>query len=65
MAMGMTSSPFVTIGLFAWAMEIIKGDRHNKDNPFYWSEVKLNCPGLLDDDPGMPRVYKWNNVLGA
>ena len=65
MAMGMTPSPFVTIRLFAWAMEIIKGDRRNKDNPFYWSEVKLNCPGSPDYDPSMPRVYKWNDILGC
>ena len=65
MAMGMTPSPFVTIRLFAWAMEIIKGDRLDKNNPFYWSEVRLNCPGSPDYDPSMPRVYKWNDVLGC
>jgi hypothetical protein len=63
MAMGMRPSPFVTIRLFAWAMEIIKGDRKNESNPFYWSDVILNCPGALAYDPGMPRVYKRNDLL--
>jgi hypothetical protein len=63
MAMGMTPSPYVTIRLFAWAMEMIKGDRTDPDNPFHWSEVHLNCPGAENYDPTMPRVYKWNKAL--
>ena len=65
MAMGMTPSPYVSIHLFAWAMELIKGDRTDPNNPFHWSEVKLKCPGSPTYDPSMPRVYKWNEVLGC
>ena len=62
MAMGMSPSPFVTIRLFAWAMEIILGDHTDPNNPFYWSEIRINCPGSPDYDPSLPRCYKWNDV---
>ena len=63
MAMGMLPSPWVTTRLFAWAMEIIKGDRTDESNPFHWSKVVLNCPGDPDYDPTLPRVFKWNDKL--
>ncbi len=63
MAMGLLSSPWVTTRLFAWAMEIIKGDRRDPRNPFHWTHVVLNCPGGMPSyDPTMPRLYKWNPV---
>ena len=65
MAMGMRPSPFVTVRLFAWAMEFIQGDRHDPLNPFHWSKVILNCPGSPTYDPSMPKVYKWNPVALA
>ena len=63
--MGMRPSPFVTVRLFAWAMEIIQGNRKDPSNPFHWSEVRLNCPGSPSYDPTMPRAYKWNPVALA
>ena len=65
MAMGMLPSPYVTIWLFAWAMEIIKGNHFDPSNPFHWTEVRLNCPRASSYDPGMPVAYKWNPVIGA
>jgi hypothetical protein len=65
MPMGLLSSPWGTIRLFAWGMEIIKGDRFDKSNPFHWSTVKLNCPGTESYDPSLPRVYKWSDVYMA
>ena len=46
-------------------MEIINGDRREENNPFHWTEVKLNCPGSPDYDPTMLRVYKRNGLLGC
>jgi len=46
-------------------MEIVLGDYTNPENPFYWSEIKINCPGTPDYDPTMPRCYKLNDVLGC
>ena len=65
MAMGLTSSPWVTTRLFAWAMEFIKGDRRDPMNPFHWTEVRLNLPGDPKYDPSLPRVYRWNPVALA
>ena len=62
MAMGMSPSPFVTIRLFAWAMEIILGDHTDPANHFHWSEIQFNCPGSPNYDPSLPRCYKWNDV---
>ena len=60
MAMGMKPSPFMTIRLLMWMMEIVIGDRKEKTNPFRWDHVVLNLPGTANYDPSMPRVYKWN-----
>ena len=65
MAMGLRSSPWVTTRLFAWAMEIIKGDRRDPLNPFHWTEVRLNLPGSSEYDPSSPRVYRWNPIALA
>ena len=65
MAMGLVSSPFATTRIFAWAMEIIKGDRFDPANPFAWDKVILNLPGSESYDTSMPRVYKFNSLLGV
>ena len=65
MAMGLVSSPYATTRIFAWAMEIIKGDRFDPANPFAWDKVILNLPGSESYDPSMPRVYKFNSLLGV
>ena len=60
MAMGMRPSPFVTIRLLMWMMEIVVGDRKEPSNPFRWDYIVLNLPGSKKYDPTKPRVYKWN-----
>ena len=60
MAMGMKPSPFMTIRLLMWMMEIVVGDRSERQNPFRWDYVVLNLPGTVTYDPSKPRVYKWN-----
>ena len=62
MAMGFVSSPFVACRQFSWAMEVIRGDRHCSTNPFHWSHVRLNLPGMSTYDSSLPRVFKWNPV---
>ena len=44
MDMGMRPSPWVTIRLLMWMMEIVVGDRIEATNPFRWDAVKLNLP---------------------
>ena len=65
MAMGFVSSPFLTCRLFAWAMEVIKGDRLSPTNPFHWTHAVLNLPGMESFDPSMPRVYKFNPLTAS
>ena len=62
MAMGMKPSPFMTIRLLMWMMEIVIGDRSERQNPFRWDHVVLNLPGTVTYDPTKPRVYKWNTL---
>ena len=65
MAMGMSPSPWVTIRLLMWMIEIVVGNPREHSNPFRWDHVVMNLPGNPSYDPGMPRVYKWNNISNA
>ena len=65
MAMGMRPSPWVTIRLLMWMMEVVVGDRKETSNPFRWDCIRLNLPGDENYDSTMPRVYKWNELSNA
>jgi hypothetical protein len=60
MAMGMSPSPWVCTRLLGWMMEIVMGDHKDENNPFRWDDVIVNCPGMDNYNPAMPRLYKWN-----
>ena len=62
MAMEMRPSPWVTIRLLMWMMEIVIGDPRSVTNPFRWDRVVLNLPGNPNYDTSMPRVYKWDDI---
>ena len=40
------------------AKEMIRGNRHDVNNPFRWARVRLNLPGMRDYDPSTARVSK-------
>ena len=40
---------------------VLPGLKHT-ENHFRWDEVKLNLPGDDEYNPGMPWVYKWDNI---
>ena len=40
-------------------------ERLELSNPFRWDHVIMNLPGNPNYDPGMPRVYKWNNIVST
>ena len=65
MAMGMCPSPWVTIRLLMWMMEIVIGNHLEISNPFCWDHVVMSLPGNPNYDPGMPWVYKWNNMAST
>jgi hypothetical protein len=58
MFMGFTPSPYVTGKLFGWTVDVIMGDRWDRDNPFRWDAMRLNLPGMSSYDPREPRVCK-------
>ena len=62
LAMGMRPSPWVTIRLLMWMMEVVVGDRREASNPFRWDCIKMNLQGDSNYDPTMPRVYKWDEL---
>ena len=57
-AMGLKSSPYCTTQAMGVVEEVIRGNRHDPTNPFRWSRVRLNLPGLEGYDPGMAWVSK-------
>ena len=65
MAMGMKPSPWVTIRLLSWMVEIVIGDVKEISNPFRWDSVRMNLPGAEDYNPALPRVVKWNERENA
>ena len=61
--MGTTPSPFMFIRFFYWAEEFICGNRHDPANTLGWDRVKLNLPGMEDNDSSFPRLMKWREEL--
>jgi hypothetical protein len=57
-AMGFKSSPHNSIKMALVAEEVILGDRWAKENPFQWSRIELNLPGLLRYDPSRSWIVK-------
>ena len=57
-AMGVCQSPFATTRMYAISLEVIKGNRRDKSNPFAWDKVVLNLPADPDYDPSQPWVSK-------
>ena len=42
-------------------MEVIRGDRKDEKNPFYWDSVVQNYPGTYEYDSPMPGLYLWDS----
>jgi hypothetical protein len=63
--MGVKSSPFNCVRLYLISEEVIKGDRHAKDNPFRWDKVVYNLPGTLTYNPHKPWLYKLDEERGV
>ncbi len=49
------ASPYNSIQMYLLAEEIIRGDCHNKLNPFQWDSLMTNLPG----EPGYKRLKAW------
>lgn len=64
-AMGFAPSPYNSIKIALIAEEVIRGDRHDPDNPFSWACVQLNLPGSIDYDPSISWIRKVREDLLA
>ena len=61
--MGMKPSPYNAVRYFYWAEELARGNPEDSTNPFHYSEVTLNLPGMESYDPTSPHVFKWNSSV--
>lgn len=55
--MGLKSSLYVTIKGIHLVEEYVFGNHHLPSNPFHWSNVHLNLPGMEHYDP-----FHWSHV---
>jgi hypothetical protein len=56
--MGLRSSPYVAVKGTHIAEEAVFGNRHDPKNPFKWSSVRLNLPGMASYTPTLPWVSR-------
>jgi len=56
--MGFRSSPYNSVRMFLIIEEVLRGDRHDAENPFQWSHVLLNLPGSRDYNPSKAWISK-------
>jgi hypothetical protein len=63
-AMGLTSSPYQACQGMAFAEELIRGDRNNLTNIFWWDYAWLNLPGSERYDPAKPWISKLRKLDG-
>ena len=64
MLMGFKPSPYVATRQRIVAEDVARGDHLNPSNPYHWTMVVLNLPGMEDYDPTMPWVFKAKLVEG-
>jgi hypothetical protein len=64
-AMGLTSSPYQACQGMGFAEEVIRGDRLDATNIFWWDRVRMNLPGSKTYDPSQPWVSKVRDDDGC
>eukprot|EP00985_Skeletonema_marinoi_P010946 scaffold5151_cov168-Skeletonema_marinoi.AAC.1 len=58
MLMGFKPSPYIAVKMTLIAEEVVRGDRHDEENPFHWTTTRTNLPGSADYDPGKSWIAK-------
>mmetsp|Transcript_11711 Transcript_11711/g.19385 ORF Transcript_11711/g.19385 Transcript_11711/m.19385 type:complete len:1450 (-) Transcript_11711:1434-5783(-) len=56
--MGFKPSPYNAVKMTLITEEIVRGDRFDEENPFHYTSVELNLPGMVDYDPTKSWLYK-------
>lgn len=58
MLMGFKPSPYISVKMTLIAEEVVRGDRHDLNNPFHWTTTRVNLPGSIDYDPSKSWISK-------
>ena len=61
--MGLKPSPEWACRFYYLAEEFVRGNEKDLSNPLYWKKVILNLMGNDDYNPGLPNVFKWNDLV--
>ena len=56
--MGACPSPYNACQMIAWALEFAVGRPMEETSAFWWVQVRLNLPGMVEYDPALPCVMK-------
>ena len=64
---GWGTADYLTLIMFTRALELVKGNPKNVQNPFDWHEVVLNLPSAIKYHPGLPlvRLVRKDNKRAA
>ena len=58
MLMGFKPSPYIAVKMTLIAEEVVRGNRHDEENPFHWTTTRTNLPGSADYDPRKSWIAK-------
>ena len=59
--MGLKSSPEVSAWYYYIAEKFIRGNKGDKNDPFFCDKLNINCIGNEDFNPALPWVFKFNS----
>ena len=60
--MGQSPSPFNTVQQTRRLKRVMMGDPSDEENVFRWSSVRVNLPGTVDYQPGVPWIAKYRST---
>ena len=60
--MGLRASPEWAARYYYIAKEMIRGNKTDVDNPFFFDKVVINTLGNEDFNPSLPWVFKFDSI---
>ena len=60
--MGQSPSPFNTVQQTRRLKRVMLGDPSDEENVFRWKKVRLNLPGTMSYQPGIPWIAKYRST---
>jgi len=61
--MGFKPSPEWACRYYYLAEEFVRGNERDSKNPLYWTNIVLNLIGNENFNPGLPNVFKWDDLV--